>query len=112
MHATTKSAAASTGAIDLTKEVFELAFADANAYILERRRLNRTAFPSKKGTWQIKPTPTRRRDLPPTDANGINRRVVAGPNGSLPCHDCRVWNCLACPCTSHSEVSIRAQSFY
>ncbi|MGH8322355.1 MAG: IS110 family transposase [Steroidobacteraceae bacterium] len=44
MHATAKSAAATTAAIDLAKEVFELAFADADARIIERRRLNRTAF--------------------------------------------------------------------
>jgi hypothetical protein len=44
MHATPKSAVASTVAIDLAKDVFELAFTDANAHILERRRLTRSAF--------------------------------------------------------------------
>ena len=44
MHATPKSAAASTVAIDLAKDVFELAFADVDARIVERRRLSRTAF--------------------------------------------------------------------
>jgi transposase len=44
MHATPKSAAASTVAIDLAKDVFELAFADADARIVERRRLTRRAF--------------------------------------------------------------------
>jgi hypothetical protein len=39
-----KSTAVSTVAIDLAKEVFELAFADAAARILERRRLTRAAF--------------------------------------------------------------------
>ncbi len=44
MHATPKSASATTVAVDLAKDVFELAFADAHAHILERRRLTRTAF--------------------------------------------------------------------
>jgi transposase len=44
MHATPKSAPASTVAIDLAKDVFELAFADDDAHIVERRRLTRTAF--------------------------------------------------------------------
>ncbi len=44
MHATRKSATATTVAIDLAKDVFELAFADAQARIVERRRLSRTAF--------------------------------------------------------------------
>ena len=44
MHATTQSACATTVAVDLAKDVFELAFADANARILERRRLTRAAF--------------------------------------------------------------------
>ncbi len=44
MHATPKSAIASTVAVDLAKDVFELAFADADARILERRRLSRSAF--------------------------------------------------------------------
>lgn len=44
MHATPKSASVSTVAVDLAKDVFELAFADADARILERRRLTRTAF--------------------------------------------------------------------
>ena len=44
MHATPKSAIASTVAVDLAKDVFELAFADADARILERRRLTRAAF--------------------------------------------------------------------
>ena len=44
MHATAKSAAATTVAIDLAKDVFELAFADGDAHIVERCRLSRTAF--------------------------------------------------------------------
>ena len=44
MHATPKIATASTLAIDLAKDVFELAFADADARVVERRRLNRAAF--------------------------------------------------------------------
>ena len=44
MHATRKSATATTVAIDLAKDVFELAFADAQARIVERRRLSRAAF--------------------------------------------------------------------
>jgi transposase len=44
MHATPNNAAVSTLAIDLAKDVFELAFADAEAHVVERRRLNRTAF--------------------------------------------------------------------
>jgi hypothetical protein len=44
MHATPKSAIASTVAVDLAKDVFDLAFADADARILERRRLTRAAF--------------------------------------------------------------------
>jgi transposase len=44
MHATPKSVAASTVAIDLAKDVFELAFADADARILERLRLKRESF--------------------------------------------------------------------
>lgn len=38
MHATTV-------AIDLAKDVFELAFADAEHRIVERKRLSRRAFP-------------------------------------------------------------------
>jgi hypothetical protein len=37
MHATTV-------AIDLAKEVFELAFADASGQVLERKRLSRKVF--------------------------------------------------------------------
>ena len=37
MHATTV-------AVDLAKDVFELAFADADGRIIERKRLNRNAF--------------------------------------------------------------------
>lgn len=44
MHATAKSATATTVAIDLAKDVFELAFADADAHIVERCRLSQTAF--------------------------------------------------------------------
>ena len=44
MHATPNMAAVSTVAIDLAKDVFELAFADADACIVERRRLSRNAF--------------------------------------------------------------------
>jgi transposase len=43
MHATPKCANATTVAIDLAKNVFELAFADG-ARIVERQRLNRGAF--------------------------------------------------------------------
>jgi hypothetical protein len=35
---------ASTVAIDLAKEVFELAFADAQGRVIERKRLARKAF--------------------------------------------------------------------
>jgi transposase len=44
MHATPNSASAANVAVDLAKDVFELAFADADAHILERRRLSRSAF--------------------------------------------------------------------
>ena len=44
MHPTPKSAHATTVAVDLAKEVFELAFADDNARIVDRRRLSRVAF--------------------------------------------------------------------
>jgi transposase len=44
MHATPKSALITTVAVDLAKDVFELAFADADARIVERRRLTRSAF--------------------------------------------------------------------
>ena len=44
MHATAKSAVATTVAIDLAKDVFELAFADVEAHMIERRRLSRIAF--------------------------------------------------------------------
>lgn len=44
MHATPNTIAVSTVAIDLAKDVFELAFADAQAHIVERRRLGRAAF--------------------------------------------------------------------
>ena len=44
MHPTPKSAGATTAAVDLAKDVFELAFADADARIVDRRRLTRTAF--------------------------------------------------------------------
>lgn|GEM_PF-5544927 len=43
MHATS-IVAISTVAIDLAKDVFELAFADADARVVERRRIHRTAF--------------------------------------------------------------------
>ena len=35
---------ASTVAIDLAKDVFELAFADAQGRVIERKRLSRKAF--------------------------------------------------------------------
>lgn len=38
---------ASTVAIDLAKEVFELAFADAQGRIIERKRLSRSAHPRR-----------------------------------------------------------------
>ena len=44
MHPTPKSADATTVAVDLAKEVFELAFADNDARIVDRRRLPRAAF--------------------------------------------------------------------
>lgn len=44
MHATPKSTGATTAAVDLAKDVFELAFADADARIVDRRRLTRMAF--------------------------------------------------------------------
>ena len=44
MHATPKSTGATTAAIDVAKDVFELAFADADARIVDRRRLTRMAF--------------------------------------------------------------------
>jgi hypothetical protein len=44
MHATPKSATASTVAIDLAEDVFELEFADSDARILEHRRLTHAAF--------------------------------------------------------------------
>lgn len=44
MHATPKSAAATTVAIDLAKEVFELAFADVAHRVVDRQRLTRTRF--------------------------------------------------------------------
>ena len=44
MHATPESLPTSTVAIDLAKDVFELAFADAQGRIVERRRLSRRAF--------------------------------------------------------------------
>jgi len=50
MHATTKSTAAESSAvtlaIDLAKDVFELAFADANGRIVARKRLQRGPFVS------------------------------------------------------------------
>lgn len=44
MHATPKTAIVTTVAVDLAKDVFELAFADADARIIERSRLSRSAF--------------------------------------------------------------------
>jgi len=44
MHATPETAVATTVAVDLAKDVFELAFADAEHRILERKRLSRRAF--------------------------------------------------------------------
>lgn len=35
---------AATVAIDLAKDVFELAFADSQGHIIERKRLSRSAF--------------------------------------------------------------------
>ena len=46
MHATPKSAAASIVAIDLAKDVFQLAFADAQYRVLNRQRLARAKLPS------------------------------------------------------------------
>ena len=44
MHATPNSTGATTAAVDLAKDVFELAFSDADARIVDRRRLTRVAF--------------------------------------------------------------------
>lgn len=44
MHATPDSTRIATVAIDLAKDVFELAFADAQGQLVERRRLTRRAF--------------------------------------------------------------------
>ena len=44
MHATPDSSRIATVAIDLAKDVFELAFADAQGQLVERRRLSRAAF--------------------------------------------------------------------
>ena len=44
MHATPKSVAATTVAIDLAKDVFELAFADAAYRVVDRQRLSRARF--------------------------------------------------------------------
>ena len=44
MHPTPNNIAVSTVANDLAKDVFELAFADADARIVEWRRLTRAAF--------------------------------------------------------------------
>ncbi|MEO5559840.1 MAG: IS110 family transposase, partial [Dokdonella sp.] len=44
MDATPKTAVVTTVAIDLAKDVFELAFADADARIIERSRLSRSAL--------------------------------------------------------------------
>lgn len=44
MHATPDSTRIATVAIDLAKDVFELAFADAQGHLVERRRLSRSAF--------------------------------------------------------------------
>jgi transposase len=44
MNATPKSVGATTVAIDLAKDVFELAFADAANHVVERKRLTRRAF--------------------------------------------------------------------
>ena len=44
MHATPETALATTVAVDLAKDVFELAFADAEHRIVERKRLSRRAF--------------------------------------------------------------------
>jgi len=48
MHATTKSAPAQSSAVtlavDLAKDVFELAFADADGRVVERKRLKRAPF--------------------------------------------------------------------
>lgn len=44
MHATPGSTPIATAAIDLAKDVFKLAFADAQGQLVERRRLSRNAF--------------------------------------------------------------------
>ncbi|MBN8481364.1 MAG: hypothetical protein J0L88_07235 [Xanthomonadales bacterium] len=44
MHATPESAATTIIAVDLAKDVFELAFADADRGVVEHRRLTQTAF--------------------------------------------------------------------
>lgn len=44
MHATPQSALPATVAVDLAKDVFELAYADGAGHIVQRRRLSRSAF--------------------------------------------------------------------
>ena len=44
MHATPNNALATTVAVDLAKNVFELAYADAHGRIVQRARLSRCAF--------------------------------------------------------------------
>ena len=44
MHATPNSAAATSVAIDLARDVFELVFADTEHRVVERKRLSRAAF--------------------------------------------------------------------
>lgn len=44
MHATPENAFAATVAVDLAKDVFELAFADTDGRLVERRCLLRPAF--------------------------------------------------------------------
>lgn len=48
LNATLKYPAVTTDAVDLAKEIFELAFADASARIVARQRLKRESF--GKGT--------------------------------------------------------------
>ena len=50
MHATPDSSRIATVAIDLAKDVFELAFADAQGQLVERRRLSRAAFAKTFGS--------------------------------------------------------------
>jgi hypothetical protein len=61
---------ASTVAIDLAKEVFELAFADAQGRVIERKRLwsitakRSIRIASASVRWRTESNPARRQELP------------------------------------------------